>query len=113
MRKFNLRLIEILHLPIWYLTDFFWMAEIAWAAVALIVPLVVMGGYITYRSASSRVAFLPNCAVFCWIIANTLWMCDDFYPINVIKIAYVIFGIGIFILLYWFIMIFPKLKMKR
>ncbi len=69
---------ENMHIPLWLLKDTFWMMEWRWLGVCMIVPTVLMAIYIMFKSKGYN-EFYINLAICFWIIANSYWMCSEFF----------------------------------
>ena len=69
---------ENMHIPLWLLKDTCWMMEWRWLGICMVVPTVLMAIYIMLKSKGYN-EFYINLAICFWIIANSYWMCSEFF----------------------------------
>ncbi|MCK6610752.1 MAG: hypothetical protein L6Q78_06890 [Bacteroidia bacterium] len=70
---------ENLHVILWLVKDTFWMLEFKPIAVFMIAPTLAMALWVLWISRNEELTLLPNLAVTFWILANGIWMLDEFY----------------------------------
>lgn len=108
MRRFNQRLLENLHIPLWFLKDIAWSNEFKTLGMIMAIPTVLLAIHITILSVKDRFHFLPNLSVVFWILANCFWMLDEFFSLGIMNLSRITFGIGLATILFWIIFIMPK-----
>jgi drug/metabolite transporter (DMT)-like permease len=104
----NYRWIENLHILLWLIKDICWAMEFKPGGIIMICPTVFVAFYITWRSRVMRAETYHNIAVCCWILANSVWMLGEFFGHESRPYAATIFGIGISILAYYYLVHFKK-----
>jgi hypothetical protein len=92
---------ENLHVFFWLIKDSFWMMEWKIPAVFMILPTVLMAVYILIQSKSNMLSFIPNAAVLCWILANAIWMLDEFYLAGLKFYSIIPFILGLIFMFYY------------
>ena len=97
----KLRLLENLHIPLWLIKDTCWAMSWRSLGMVMIVPTFSLALYLSWRSRKSPVEFWPNASVSCWITANSIWMIDEFYALNVRYASLFFFGLGGLMIIYW------------
>jgi len=102
------RLLENLHLPFWLLKDLCWAMLWRPIGMLMILPTVSLAIYLAIKTRSSMSQFLPNTTVCFWIIANSIWMSDEFFQLDIKFLCPVFFGLGLLSIGYWLIYYFPK-----
>lgn len=104
----NYRWIENLHILLWLIKDICWAMEFKPGGIIMIFPTVFVAFYITWKSRRMRSETYHNIAVCCWIVANSVWMLGEFFEYESRPYAASIFGIGISLLAYYYIVHFKK-----
>lgn len=74
----------------------------------MIVPTVSVAIYLLVKSRHRRTELYHNAAVVMWIAANSTWMTGEFFNKDLRPTAVVLFGVGICILLVYYIFFFEK-----
>ena len=91
----RLRRLENLHIVFWLVKDTCWLLELKLLGTIMVVPTVFLAAYmlkITFRHSE----FFLNCAVLCWITANSTWMLLEFYNDHRYKnVAFIPFVLGL------------------
>ena len=110
------RRIENLHIFFWLLKDISW--AMLWRPVGLVmfVPTIVFAVLITIQTRKLISEFYHNLAIVCWIIANGYWMIAEFFWPNdeyLRKYTAIPFGVGIFFILVYYLVISPRDKKKE
>lgn len=77
------------------------MLEWKLAAVIMIIPTIFMALWIVIKSSSNVLNFLPNLAVLCWILANAIWMLDEFYLPGIKLYSLIPFISGLVLMFYY------------
>lgn len=107
--KKSIAIYENLHIPFWLLKDSFWAMEMKTLGVLMSFPTLFLSLLVVYRTKDNMAHMLPNTAITFWIAANTIWMCDEFYSLNLHWLCYTPFTIGLLIIAYWLVIYFPKM----
>lgn len=113
------RRLENLHIAFWLLKDISWCMIWKEFGIAMIFPTLSVAIWYTWRNRQMASELAHNLAVVLWITANSYWMISEFLGFDEMPvwhqfegkhIALVPFGLGIMILLYYYIIIRPKEK---
>jgi hypothetical protein len=112
MYKLNNKILENLHLPLWILKDIAWSNEMHTLGITMAIPTNILAIYIAIKTRKSAEDFLPNLAVVCWIAANTIWMIDEFFLLEIMIWSKVGFVIGLILMAIWCVLKLPKLLRK-
>jgi hypothetical protein len=87
---------ENLHICFWLVKDTCWMLEWKYLGVMMIIPTVSITIYTLKKSMGDRQFYL-NLGIFFWILANSFWMCTEFFELTQYKIFTLIpFCLGFF-----------------
>lgn len=78
--------------------------------IFMIAPTVGVAFYLTWRGRHSRPDLYHNLAVCTWILANSTWMCGEFFKKELRPVAVGIFITGLAILAVYYILFFKKDK---
>ncbi len=92
---------ENLHVVFWLIKDSFWMMEWKIPATFMIFPTLIMAIFILIKSKANIMSFLPNAAVLCWILANAIWMIDEFYFPGLKWWSLIPFILGLILMFYY------------
>ena len=101
------RLLENLHLPFWLVKDACWALLWKPLGLAMILPTVSLAVYLAVKTRRVMKEFLPNLAIACWITANSIWMCDEFFNLGVKSFSVLFFSAGLLSILLWLFLYFP------
>ena len=104
------RLLENLHIPLWLIKDLCWAMVYKPLGVAMILPTLSLAVFLCWRSREHKMEFLPNLSVTCWILANSVWMLDEFYEWEIRQVSVIGFLAGLFIMLIWLVRFYPEFK---
>jgi len=107
--KKNPFIFENLHIPFWLLKDFCWSLELKLAGMVMVLPTFTLALVSVYKTRKDLPIFLPNLAIVFWIIANSIWMADEFYNLTIRWVCYPAFGLGLLTIFYWLIVYFPTI----
>jgi hypothetical protein len=102
------RWIENGHILLWLIKDTCWAMEWKPGGILMILPTVSVAIYLLWRSRGSRADFYHNLAVVMWILANSTWMCGEFFKKELRPVAVGIFMVGVVVLLIYYIFFFKK-----
>lgn len=104
----NTRVTENFHILFWLIKDTCWVMEIKLLGVSMILPTIVIAIYIAVKSFKTP-EFYVNLAVLFWIMANSFWMCAEFYDFLQFKyITALPFSLGFASFFYYLILLFRK-----
>lgn len=70
---------ENLHILFWLIKDLFWVMDLRWLGVAMVLPTVWLAVWICWRSRLDRSDLYHAAAVVLWISANSTWMIGEFF----------------------------------
>jgi hypothetical protein len=76
----KIRHYENLHIPLWLLKDTCWMMQWKVLGIIMIFPTLFVAIYLaakTWRQGGDE--FWVNLAICLWIVANSFWMCCEFF----------------------------------
>jgi hypothetical protein len=90
--------LDALHIPIWLFKDLAWVLLWRPLGVAMVVPALAVAVYLCVATRRMREKFLLNCAILCWISANSFWMLGEFFEFPYQKVAVTLFATGIVIM---------------
>ncbi|WP_136668445.1 hypothetical protein [Flavobacterium sp. H122] len=118
----KLRFTENLHIVFWLLKDLSWCLEFKSLALIMTFPTLAVGIYILIKDKEDISEIYHNLAIILWIIANSWWMCSEFFHFDEKKIFYSLtgrelavipFGLGIIILAVFYLIIYPKRRLNN
>jgi len=111
------RKMENMHIIFWLLKDLSWCLIWKTLGIIMIFPTLVISIIIAWRTKEFRSELAHNLAISFWITANSLWMISEFFGFDETMIggvfqgkylALIPFGIGILILLYYYLFKYIK-----
>ena len=80
----QIRRLENLHIVFWLIKDACWLLELKLPGTVMVPPTILLAAYMLIITLRHHEFFL-NCAVFCWITANSWWMLMEFYNDDQLK----------------------------
>lgn len=105
----SIRAYENLHITLWLIKDVCWVTDFKLGGVAMLIPTLLVSLHITWRSRANIHDLLHNIAVSFWICANGVWMMGEFFCTDCTRpYAIVFFAMGIAVVTYYYLIIFPK-----
>lgn len=115
------RVMENLHIVFWLLKDISWC--MVWKPLGLIMifPTLIISLVIAFRTRHMFSELCHNAAISFWITANSYWMISEFFHFDdhvlfggftYKHIAVVPFGLGIFTLMYYYLVWLPRHKQE-
>jgi len=113
------RRMENLHIVFWLFKDISWCMLWKPLGIAMIFPTLFFAILITIRTRRYMSEVCHNLAVIFWITANAYWMIAEFFSFDEMPVygdigykylAVIPFSIGIFILLYYYLVWKPMNK---
>ena len=107
--KKNLLIYENLHIPFWLMKDTCWALQFKSLGVTMMVPTLTLAFLIVFKTRRTTSLLLPNLAILFWIMANSFWMCDEFFNLGLKWVCFPPFILGLLIIFYWLIFYFPKI----
>lgn len=112
----NYRKMENLHIVFWLFKDVAWCMFWRPLGIAMIIPTLTISIVIAYRTRHLFSELAHNLAITVWIIANSFWMCSEFFEIDtqiiwgnftIKHLAMIPFFTGILILVYYYLIYKP------
>lgn len=79
----------------------------------MILPTVSVAVYLLVKSRGHRTELYHNAAVVMWISANSTWMAGEFFNADLRPVAVLLFGLGICILLVYYVFFFAKDRQRE
>ena len=109
------RKIENLHIFLWLLKDLCWAMLWKPLGVAMLVPTLFVAILITWQTRHLKAELFHNLAVAFWICANGYWMIIEFwgYDEELRIFTTIPFGIGLFFICTYYLIILPREKAKE
>jgi hypothetical protein len=115
------RRIENLHILFWLIKDVCWAMNFKELGMFMIVPTMTVAIIILFQTRHILSEFIHNLAVVFWIVANCTWMIGEFWKIdeNLIgniglrQMAIVPFGLGLVVLMYYYIFLAHKKEFQE
>jgi hypothetical protein len=113
------RKMENMHIIFWLLKDISWCMIWRPLGIAMVFPTLIVAIIIAIRTRHFRSELCHNVAIVFWITANAYWMISEFFyfddliafqNITYKYLAVIPFGIGISILLYYYLIWKPTHK---
>ena len=113
------RKIENLHIVFWIFKDIAWCMGITWLGITMIIPTLTISFIIAWRTRHIVSELFHNLAISVWIMANSFWMCTEFFgvdttivagTITVKQLAMIPFITGVIILAYYYLIYKPRHK---
>ena len=106
---------ENLHILFWLVKDISWAMLWRPLGIAMIFPTIFVALLITWQTRKIKAELYHNLAIVFWICANALWMLLEFTgnDENYRKFTAIPFGIGLFFILSYYLVILPKEKLKE
>ena len=113
------RKMENLHIVFWIFKDIAWCMGITWLGITMIIPTLTISIVIAWRTRHIVSELCHNLAISVWIMANSFWMCTEFFHVDnnivagnitVKQLAMIPFIIGSLILAYYYLIYKPRHK---
>jgi H+/Cl- antiporter ClcA len=101
------RVYEHLHIPFWLVKDSCWALELRLLGVSMIIPTLGIAILICIKTRKNWTELLPNMAIALWISANSIWMCDEFFNLEIKELCYAPFALGLVLIAIWLVKYFP------
>jgi hypothetical protein len=111
------RKMENLHILFWLIKDLSWCMVWKPLGILMVVPTLGIALAVTWRTRANKSELAHNLAIVFWIVANSYWMCSEFFGFDVVQVtphitgkhlALVPFGIGLAILLFYYLVQKPR-----
>ena len=106
---------ENLHILFWLVKDLSWAMLWKPIGIFMIVPTLGVALLITWQNRKIKSELFHNLAVTFWICANAMWMLLEFSGLDDLyrKYTSIPFGIGLFFILSYYLIILPREKKGR
>ena len=111
------RKMENQHILFWLIKDISWCMIWKTLGIIMVVPTLSIALLITWRTRTIKAELAHNLAIVFWITANSYWMMSEFFGFDTVPVghltdgkhlAIIPFGIGLFILLYYYLVQKPR-----
>ena len=111
------RRMENMHIIFWLVKDISWCLIWKVLGIAMIFPTLIISLIIAWRTRHIKSELAHNLAITFWISANSLWMITEFFHVDTKlffglltgkHLALIPFILGMFILLYYYIIQKPR-----
>lgn len=111
------RRMENMHIIFWLVKDISWCLIWKVLGIAMIFPTLIISLIIAWRTRHIKSELAHNLAITFWITANSLWMITEFFHVDTKlffglltgkHLALIPFILGMFILLYYYIIQKPR-----
>jgi hypothetical protein len=115
------RKMENLHIVFWIFKDIAWCMGITWLGIAMIIPTLSISIIIAWRTRHIVSELCHNLAISVWIMANSFWMCTEFFHVDtkivagtiaMKELAMIPFITGSIILAYYYLIYKPRHKQE-
>ena len=112
------RRLENLHILFWLIKDACWALNLRTPGMIMIFPTMIAALVITWQTRKIISELLHNLAVLFWITANCTWMIGEFYGLDegrfgLRNLALIPFGIGLSILLSFYILYYTQRNFRE
>lgn len=102
INKFSPKQLDNFHIVLWLIKDIFWVKELQFWGVMMIIPTVGVAIVLTIQSLNQKQGFYSNFAILCWMVADSTWMADEFFVLNIEWLTLTLFCLGIFSMLFYY-----------
>jgi hypothetical protein len=103
IKMLSLRKVENLHIVFWLLKDTCWVLVWRPLGVLMVIPTICFAFYLLFQSRKNRPETYHNIAVCAWIMANSTWMCGEFFNYEMRPVAAFFFISGLVTLAWYYI----------
>ncbi|TAF74468.1 MAG: hypothetical protein EAZ53_08780 [Bacteroidetes bacterium] len=105
INKFSPKQLDNFHIVLWLMKDIFWVREEQFWGVLMIMPTVGVAMILTIQSIRQKQGFYSNFAILCWMVADSTWMADEFFVLNIEWLTLGLFALGIASMIYYYVVI--------
>lgn len=111
------RKMENSHILFWLVKDISWCMDWKLLGISMIAPTLGIALVITWRTRALASELAHNLAIVFWITANSYWMLSEFFGFDTMPVGHITdgkhlaiipFGIGLLILLYYYLVQKPR-----
>ncbi|AEV96534.1 hypothetical protein A4D02_20430 [Niastella koreensis] len=108
------RKIENLHILFWLMKDLCWCLLLRPLGIIMIFPTLTVAIWIAWRNRHIVAELTHNVAIALWIVANSMWMIDEFYfeGEKIRHYCVIPFSLGILTLFYYYFYYSPLQRKK-
>lgn len=99
----RVRELENIHIYLWLFKDICWMLTYKTAGLVVAVPTFGLALFLAVITVRYERLFVPNLAVLCWISANIVWMCGEFFGFAFAPVSLTLFVLGLIVISYYFL----------
>ncbi len=104
----KLKKLENIHIVFWLFKDSFWMLNFQFLAIVMVIPTIIIAIINVFISKKTLDIYI-HIAILCWILANCIWMFNEFYVMTFYKYyASLFFGLGLLFMLLYFFRLYRK-----
>jgi hypothetical protein len=96
LKKYSPRQFDNFHVLLWLFKDLCWVLEYKICGVIMIIPTFFVAILLLIQSILLKDQIGINLAITFWITANSIWMLDEFYTLNLQFLPPLFFVLGIF-----------------
>jgi hypothetical protein len=106
---------ENLHILFWLFKDLSWAMLWKPLGIAMIFPTISVALLITWQTRKIKAELFHNLAIVFWICANAMWMLLEFTGNDEYwrKYTAIPFGIGVFFILSYYLVILPRENRRK
>ena len=104
----RVRIYENFHIILWLLKDTCWLLHLKALGTIMVFPTLGMALFIAWKTRNDLSHFTPNLAVTFWISANITWMLGEFYEYEFRLPTFVLFGLGMLCICFYFYQLIKK-----
>ncbi|TAG51236.1 MAG: hypothetical protein EAZ27_13785 [Cytophagales bacterium] len=112
INKFTPKQLDNFHIVLWLIKDIFWVKNEQLMGVFMILPTVGVAIVLTIQSMKQKQGFYSNFSILCWMVADSTWMADEFFVLNIEWLTMSLFGLGIFSMLFYYVFVSNIFKIK-
>lgn len=112
INKFSPKQLDNFHIVLWLLKDVFWVKELQLWGVLMIIPTVGVAIVLTIQSIIHKQGLYSNFAILCWMVADSTWMADEFFLLDIQWLTLSLFCLGIFAMIYSYVVVSNVFNIK-
>ena len=107
--------LEYAHVLLWLIKDMCWAQGWKELGSIMVFPTILIAYWITWIQRKNQITLVHNIAISIWISSNSLWMLAEFYHAEPLLKSWSSFGfgLGLIILVVFYINLFFKRKQEK